>query len=164
MSAVLLAVFNDYETADRVRLELFRDGFPTDRVDLTAVCDLGRAACQPAAQPLGIEAGLHLVLAFDAGPGRARLDDVAAVTALAEQGLLCAPLSAYYAAADSASMTGLVCGYARLPETRARAAATVIAEVLTALGRPTRPRRRAPRQTPGPPAPRGRTAAARRSG
>jgi len=53
MSAVLLAVFNDYETADRVRLELFRDGFPTDRVDLTAVCDLGRAACQPAAQPLG---------------------------------------------------------------------------------------------------------------
>jgi GntR family transcriptional regulator/MocR family aminotransferase len=118
----------------------------------------------PAAQPLGIEAGLHVVLAFDAGPGRARLDDVAAVTALAEQGLLCAPLSAYYAAADSASMTGLVCGYARLPETRARAAATVIAEVLTALGRPTRPRRRAPRQTPGPPAPRGRTAAARRSG
>ena len=53
MSAVLLAVFNDYETADRVRLELFRDGFPTDRVDLTAVCDLGRAACQPAAQPRG---------------------------------------------------------------------------------------------------------------
>jgi hypothetical protein len=53
MSAVLLALFNDYETADRVRLELFRDGFPTDRVDLTAVCDLGRAACEPADQPLG---------------------------------------------------------------------------------------------------------------
>ena len=53
MSAVLLAVFDDYEAADRVRLELFRDGFPTDRVDLTAVCDLGRAACEPAAQPLG---------------------------------------------------------------------------------------------------------------
>jgi hypothetical protein len=53
MSAVLLAVFNDYETADRVRLELFRDGFPTDRVDLTATCDLGRAGCQPATQPLG---------------------------------------------------------------------------------------------------------------
>lgn len=53
MSAVLLAVFNDYEAADRVRLELFRDGFPTDRVDLTAACDLGRAGCQPAQQPLG---------------------------------------------------------------------------------------------------------------
>jgi hypothetical protein len=53
MSAVLLAVFNDYETAERIRLELFRDGFPTDRVDLTAPCDLGRAACEPAEQPLG---------------------------------------------------------------------------------------------------------------
>jgi hypothetical protein len=53
MSAVLLAVFNDYEAADRVRLELFRDGFPTDRVDLTAACDPGRAGCQPAELPRG---------------------------------------------------------------------------------------------------------------
>ena len=43
MSAVLLAVFNDYEAAERVRLTLFRDGFPTDRVELTATCELGRA-------------------------------------------------------------------------------------------------------------------------
>ena len=48
MSAVLLAVFNDYETAERVRLTLFRDGFPTDRVELTAACELGRAGCEPA--------------------------------------------------------------------------------------------------------------------
>src|SRR6185312_11421819 len=48
MSAVLLAVFNDYETADRVRLELVRDGFPTDRVELTAACEPGRAAYEPA--------------------------------------------------------------------------------------------------------------------
>jgi hypothetical protein len=32
MSAVLLAVFNDYEAAERVRIDLVRDGFPTDRV------------------------------------------------------------------------------------------------------------------------------------
>jgi len=51
MSAVLLAVFNDYETADRVRLELVRDGFPTDRVELTAACDPGRAGYMPAAGP-----------------------------------------------------------------------------------------------------------------
>jgi hypothetical protein len=44
MSAVLLAVFNNYEAAERVRLELVRDGFPTDRVELTAACDPGRAA------------------------------------------------------------------------------------------------------------------------
>jgi len=48
MSAVLLAVFNDYEAAERVRLTLFRDGFPTDRVELTATCELGRAGCEPA--------------------------------------------------------------------------------------------------------------------
>lgn len=48
MSAVLLAVFNNHETADRVRLELVRDGFPTDRIELTAACEPGRAACFPA--------------------------------------------------------------------------------------------------------------------
>lgn len=49
MSAVLLAVFNDYDSAERVRVDLFRDGFPTDRVELTACCEPGRAGCEPAA-------------------------------------------------------------------------------------------------------------------
>jgi hypothetical protein len=53
MSAVLLAVFNDYETADRIRMALVRDGFPTDRVELTAACEPGRAAYLPAAAPRG---------------------------------------------------------------------------------------------------------------
>ena len=48
MSAVLLAVFNDYQAAERVRVELVRDGFPTDRVELTASCEPGRAGLQPA--------------------------------------------------------------------------------------------------------------------
>ena len=48
MSAVLLAVFNDYDAANRVRIDLVRDGFPTDRVELTACCEPGRAGCQPA--------------------------------------------------------------------------------------------------------------------
>lgn len=47
MSAVLLAVFNDYAAADRVRTELVEDGFPTDRVELTAACEPGRAALLP---------------------------------------------------------------------------------------------------------------------
>ena len=51
MSAVLLAVFNDFETAERVRIDLVRDGFPTDRVDLTACCDPGRAGFAPADSP-----------------------------------------------------------------------------------------------------------------
>jgi hypothetical protein len=51
MSAVILAVFNDYQTAERVRVTLVKDGFPTDRVELTATQDLGRVALQPAASP-----------------------------------------------------------------------------------------------------------------
>ena len=48
MSAVLLAVFNEYGAADRVRTRLVRDGFPTDRVELTAAVEPGRAGLQPA--------------------------------------------------------------------------------------------------------------------
>jgi hypothetical protein len=44
MSAVLLAIFNDYATADHVRMALFDEGFPTDRYELTACCEPGRAA------------------------------------------------------------------------------------------------------------------------
>ena len=47
MSAVILAVFNEYSAADRVRTRLVSDGFPTDRVELTAACDPGRSGLQP---------------------------------------------------------------------------------------------------------------------
>jgi len=49
MSAVLLAVFNEYGGADRVRTRLVGDGFPTDRVELTACCEPGRAGLHRAA-------------------------------------------------------------------------------------------------------------------
>ncbi|HUE49227.1 MAG TPA: hypothetical protein VMO54_08485 [Steroidobacteraceae bacterium] len=48
MSAVLLAVFNEHGAAERVRTRLVRDGFPTDRVELTASCEPGRAGLHPA--------------------------------------------------------------------------------------------------------------------
>jgi uncharacterized membrane protein len=51
MSTVLLAVFKDYDVAARVRSVLVQDGFPTDRVDLTATRELGRASLQPADSP-----------------------------------------------------------------------------------------------------------------
>jgi len=51
MSAVLLAIFPDYAAASQVRLALFEDGFPTDRIELTACCEPGRAALQPADTP-----------------------------------------------------------------------------------------------------------------
>ena len=47
MSAVLLAVFNNYGVADRVRTKLVTDGFPTDRVELTATAEPGRAGLHP---------------------------------------------------------------------------------------------------------------------
>jgi hypothetical protein len=49
MSAVLLAVFNEHAAADRVRTALVKDGFPTDRVELTSARDPGQAKIQPAA-------------------------------------------------------------------------------------------------------------------
>ena len=48
MSAILLAVFDDHPIAERVRVSLVRDGFPTDRVELTASCEPGRAGLGPA--------------------------------------------------------------------------------------------------------------------
>ena len=51
MSAILLAVFHDHPLAERVRVSLVRDGFPTDRVELTACCEPGRAGLGPADSP-----------------------------------------------------------------------------------------------------------------
>ena len=48
MSSVLLAVFNDFDTAERARIALFRDGFPTDRIALTARDEPSRTASEPA--------------------------------------------------------------------------------------------------------------------
>lgn len=48
MSAVLLAVFRKLSDAEKVRTDLVRDGFPTDRVELTARAEKGRAGLQPA--------------------------------------------------------------------------------------------------------------------
>lgn len=49
MGAVLAALFNDHETAERVRTRLVVDGFPTDRVELTSPREPGQAELVPAA-------------------------------------------------------------------------------------------------------------------
>jgi hypothetical protein len=48
MSSVLLGVFEDYDVAERLLVGLVRDGFPTDRVELTCVHSPGRAGLLPA--------------------------------------------------------------------------------------------------------------------
>jgi hypothetical protein len=47
MSAVLVAVFNDHATAEDVRTALVKDGFPTDRVELTSSEELGQVNLVP---------------------------------------------------------------------------------------------------------------------
>lgn len=51
MSAVMTAMFDDSGAAARVLLDLVRDGFPTDRVDLTSDGEPGRAGLAPAQSP-----------------------------------------------------------------------------------------------------------------
>jgi hypothetical protein len=53
VSTVLIAVFSQYEVAERMRVALVVDGFPTDRVELTASRELGRAELEPADSPHG---------------------------------------------------------------------------------------------------------------
>ena len=49
MSAVLAAVYDSHESAEQVRTHLVKDGFPTDRVELTSRQELGQAKLVPAA-------------------------------------------------------------------------------------------------------------------
>jgi hypothetical protein len=49
MSAVVAAVFADHDTAVHVRTRLVKDGFPTDRVELTSTEELGQAEVVPQA-------------------------------------------------------------------------------------------------------------------
>jgi hypothetical protein len=62
------------------------------------------------------------------------VDDRALAEGLAGAGLACTPLSVYYAEPEAAARTGLVCGYSRLPETRADDAARLIARAAAAGG------------------------------
>lgn len=47
MSAVLVAMFNDHAAAVTVRTRLVKDGFPTDRVELTSCQELGQVKLVP---------------------------------------------------------------------------------------------------------------------
>lgn len=47
MTPVIVALFDDYGIADRVRRELVADGFPTDRVELTSLMETGQADAEP---------------------------------------------------------------------------------------------------------------------
>lgn len=71
----------------------------------------------------GIDAGLHLLLRLPDG-----VDDAAVTVELGRFGVKVPGLTDYRRSPTGPS--GLVCGYARLPEARAQAAAVVIAKVV----------------------------------
>jgi hypothetical protein len=47
MTPVIVALFDDYGIAERVRTQLVADGIPTDRVELTSLVETGQADAEP---------------------------------------------------------------------------------------------------------------------
>ena len=92
MCRVLLAVFDEYKVAEHVRVELLRDGFPTDRVELTACCEPGRAGLEPADSLHGrFVQYFRMLFTFENEEGHAeqlaqRLDDGAAIITVHPRG------------------------------------------------------------------------------
>lgn len=86
MSAVLVGLFDDPLCAARVHLTLVRDGFPTDRIELTSRSELGRAGLQPARDPHECCLRYFMTVLGRDGPAHARrlaqriADGAAAIT------------------------------------------------------------------------------------
>ncbi|MFF0814304.1 PLP-dependent aminotransferase family protein [Rhodococcus sp. NPDC003318] len=79
----------------------------------------------PDVEPLGVEAGLHVALRLpDAS------DDLAIADEAERRGVTVRALAAYRA--DPDGPRGLLCGYARLPESKADATARLLADVIGA--------------------------------
>ncbi|WP_137724271.1 PLP-dependent aminotransferase family protein [Prescottella subtropica] len=89
-----------------------------------AVVDALRAYL-PDVEPLGIEAGLHVALRLPDD-----VDDTKVAQEITQRGVLVRSLDSYRT--DAAGPRGLLCGYARLPESQADAVAGVIADVIRA--------------------------------
>ena len=47
MTPVIVALYDDYGVAARVRTQLVADGFPTDRVEVTSRLEAGQADAEP---------------------------------------------------------------------------------------------------------------------
>jgi len=80
----------------------------------------------PRCSPVGVAAGLHVVLRFPSGT-----DDLALQRALAARGVNAPALSGYLPAGGAAPFPGLVLGYAWMSPDRLRSAVEIIADVLS---------------------------------
>jgi GntR family transcriptional regulator/MocR family aminotransferase len=90
------------------------------------------AACRsqlPGVRLLGIDAGMHILLALPD-----EVDDAALAAGLGRRGVACSYLSLYDHGDAGTGGSGLVCGYANLQETRAAEAVSRIRRALGDLG------------------------------
>ncbi len=75
MTPVIVAIYDDYGIADRVRTQLVADGFPTDRVEVTSRLETGQADAEPGARFADRVANyFHAV--FDQQDEQAQAEDV----------------------------------------------------------------------------------------
>ncbi|MCL2535606.1 MAG: PLP-dependent aminotransferase family protein, partial [Nocardiaceae bacterium] len=81
----------------------------------------------PGIEPTGVEAGLHVAVRLPDG-----FDDTAVADEITRRGVRVRGLADYRA--SDAGPRGLLCGYARLPESRADVAAQAIADVIRERG------------------------------
>jgi hypothetical protein len=77
MSAVLSALFEDHDTGVGVRTRLVKEGFPTDRVELTSLREPGQASLGPA-NGLADKLADYFHGLFDGEQDRSHADSLAA--------------------------------------------------------------------------------------
>jgi hypothetical protein len=77
MTPVIVALYDDYGIADRVRTQLVADGFATDRVQLTSRLETGQADAEPGAD-FAHRVANYFHTIFDQGDGEEQAEDFAA--------------------------------------------------------------------------------------
>jgi hypothetical protein len=76
MTPVIVALYDDYGIADRVRTQLVADGFPTDRVEVTTREETGQADAEPGKRfPERLANYFHTI--FDQGDSPAQAEEFA---------------------------------------------------------------------------------------
>ena len=77
MTPVIVALFDDYGVAERVRTELVAVGIPTDRVELTSLLETGQADAEPGDAFLARVANYFHALLDQDGPPNREADELA---------------------------------------------------------------------------------------
>lgn len=77
MTPVIVALYDDYGIADRVRTQLVADGFPTDRVEVTTREETGQADAEPG-QKFSDRVANYFHTIFDQSDAQAQAEEFAA--------------------------------------------------------------------------------------